>query len=93
MNQKWISTSKQFQNEDNIEGEPIIQITAAPIILDSPIKRPSQQKNNSLIVRKTVTNSRSKRKASSSDFTEENPMQNENLQFLHSFDKGNSLEK
>jgi hypothetical protein len=24
MNQKRISTSKQFQNEDNIEGEPII---------------------------------------------------------------------
>jgi len=41
MNQKRISTSKQFQNEDNMDGEPIIQIIAAPIITDSPLKRPS----------------------------------------------------
>ena len=40
MNQKRISTSKQFQNEENIEGEPIIQIVPAPIITDSPLKRP-----------------------------------------------------
>jgi hypothetical protein len=76
-----------------MEGEPVIQISAAPIITESPLKRPSQQKTNSLIVRKTVTNSRSKRKASSGDFTEENPMQNENLQFLHSFDKGHCIEQ
>jgi hypothetical protein len=41
MNQKRISTSKQFQNEDNMDGEPIIQIIAPPIITDSPLKRPS----------------------------------------------------
>jgi len=41
MNQKRISTSKQFQNEDNMDGEPIVQIIAAPIITDSPLKRPS----------------------------------------------------
>ncbi len=41
MNQKRISTSKQSQNEDIMDGEPIIQIIAAPIITDSPLKRPS----------------------------------------------------
>jgi|LauGreDrversion4_2_1035121.scaffolds.fasta_scaffold39545_1 hypothetical protein len=40
-----------------------------------------------------VNDSRSKRKASSGDFNEENPMQNENLQFLHIFDKEDSLER
>jgi len=41
MNQKRISTSKQLQNEDNMEGEPLFQIVPAPIITDSPLKRPS----------------------------------------------------